>query len=49
MKLSKEGKIGRYFRIILNEESYFTLMQLYDSLGDRDRMEEQYWLLISYT
>ncbi|GED17489.1 response regulator [Aneurinibacillus migulanus] len=30
-----------------NEESYFTLMQLYDSLGYRGRMEEQYWLLIS--
>ncbi|MED4728373.1 response regulator [Aneurinibacillus migulanus] len=29
------------------EESYFTLMKLYDSLGDRDGMEHQYWLLSS--
>jgi two-component SAPR family response regulator len=27
------------------EESYFTLMKLYDSLGERGNVEEQYWLL----
>ncbi|SCW70763.1 Two-component response regulator, SAPR family, consists of REC, wHTH and BTAD domains [Paenibacillus tianmuensis] len=27
------------------EESYFILMKLYDALGDRGRVEEQYWLL----
>jgi two-component SAPR family response regulator len=30
-----------------DEESYFTLMKLYDSLGDTAGVEDQYWLLTS--
>jgi two-component system LytT family response regulator len=30
-----------------NEESYFNLMKLYDSFGDRAGVEEQYWLLLT--
>ncbi|RXZ82519.1 response regulator [Paenibacillaceae bacterium] len=30
-----------------DEESYFTAMKLYDSIGDRAGVEEQYWLLAS--
>lgn len=29
------------------EETYFTLIELYDSLGDKGGVEEQYWLLSS--
>lgn len=30
-----------------DEESYFTMMKLYDSLGDTAGVEDQYWLLAS--